>query len=138
MKGMIRKVSKSVGVNPVARAVAKQALSRSITDYKIAFYMLDEGESCAGLTDSITLPLRAMVLVLHWQEPDSPDYRKLRSAGNVLSELWNRGTWRKADTVTLDNALEILLARWPGVAPDVANKAIHQATDSMFYLEYAQ
>ena len=129
MKPLIRKVSKGTGVNPVARAVAKQMLQRSITDYKIAFYMLDEGASCANLTDTIALPIRALMHAMaHY---DTPDYRKLMSADIVLAELWERGTWRKADVVTLDNAMGILLERWPSLDPVVANNAIRYAQKEM-------
>ena len=128
MKPLIKKVSKGTGVNPVARAVAKQMLERSITDYKIAFYMLDEGASCSHLSDPIALPIRAL---MHTMVAGTPDYRKLMSADVVLGLLWERGTWRKDDVVTLDNAMSILLERWPLLDPQVANDAIRYARKEM-------
>jgi len=88
--------------------------------------MLDEGERCAGLTDSVSLPLRALMLTMG-SEINSPDFRKLKSAEMVLEQLWLRGTWRKDDTVTLDNAFQILLERWPKIDPITANNAIRFA-----------
>ncbi len=60
------------------------------------------------------------------KETDSVDYRMLKSGSKVLEDLSKRGfAWRKADAVTLDNAMEICVKRWAGIDPELLQKHIN-------------
>lgn len=112
------KVKKHTGLNPVARAVAKNNLRKAILDMRIQLFMLDEGESCASELATVSFIVDVLMLAMLAQErTDCPEFRKLRSAWGVLDAGMKGGSvWRRSHVVTLDNALEIAgeeLARLP-------------------------
>jgi hypothetical protein len=126
MKPIIRKVTKNAGMNPVARAVARQRLISTITEYRISIYLMEDGESC--LPDAATLySVVAVMLYAMVNRRDTVAYRKLQSAQVVLDALFERDcVWHKADTVTLDNALQIIQDEFPKLPAKEANEAIQQ------------
>jgi hypothetical protein len=126
MKKPFIKVSRNVGMNPIARAVAKQQLAKTITTYRINIFMNEEGQQAGS--DYTTLRSICAATLGAMQEVDSLDYKKLRSAVSVTVQAEARGwTWSKADTVTLDNALAIVQSVFPKLPPEVANRSIQQA-----------
>ena len=125
MKSPVRNVRRDVGLNPVARAVALQSLKTSILDSRIALFMLSEGEGCLEQLCALPLIIRATLLAM--RDQSSPDARKLMSADIVMGEISERGTWREVDTITLNNALEIVLRVWPTLTPRAANDALRFA-----------
>lgn len=132
MKSPIRRVSKNVGMNPVARAVAMKELHRSITDAKIAMHLLDHGQSCVDMFGHLPVMVRATLIALD-AESDTVDYRKLRSGDVVVREMVRRGTWDKADLVTMTSALDIVLKRWPYVPPVEASRALANAVRGLHH-----
>lgn len=126
MGKLVTKVRKHTGLNPVARAVAKEKLRESVTTQRIAIFLLNEGEVCADTATILALPIYAVMVAMdRTGESDSGDARKMKSACKVLSELSERGfKWKKEYAITIDNGLEICQRRWAGLPPDVLNKAI--------------
>jgi len=124
---LVKKVSKSSALNPVARAVARQKMREAVTTQRIAIFMLNEGEHCADTAVVLSLPVYAMAGSLERMgELESGDMRKIKSACGVLSELAERGfIWRKEYTVTIDNSLEICQRRWSGIPPKILNAVLH-------------
>ena len=131
MKSPIVKVSRNAGMNLVARAIAKERLLNSIRDYRINIFMLQEGESCASDTGTMLVMVRSMMYCMKVQQRTATvEYRKLKAAKQVLNELSERGhVWRKLDTVTLDNALQIILDEFPKVSPKLAARSISKSID---------
>ena len=131
MKSPIVKVSRNTGMNLVARAIAKQRLLSSIVNYRISIYLLEEGESCASDTATMLAMVSSMLYCMKVQQRTAAvEFRKLKAAKQVLDELCDRGhVWRKLDTVTLDNALQIILDEFPKVAPKLAARSISKSID---------
>ena len=127
MKSPIYKVKKNTGLNPVARAIAKQRMLSSVMDYRISVFMLDEGDPC--YSDAATLEVMVTTMLLAMVDRrDSVEFRKLQAAQSVLNALFARNcVWHKADAVTLDNALQIIVTEFPKLPAKAANDAIQRA-----------
>jgi len=125
MKTPIRHVSRNVGMNPVARAVAKQKLTEAITSYRISIYFNEQGEDACS--DYLTMSTMIDATMGGMSDGSSLDYRKLKSGMSVIAQAALRGwTWDKDDTVTLDCALAIVLVVFPSLPPQVANASIRR------------
>jgi len=62
LKLMPKKVPRNVGLNPVARAVAREQLRAAVRDQIIQLYMLPKGAECADICTTIVQLLNAFVL----------------------------------------------------------------------------
>jgi hypothetical protein len=124
----VRKVKKNVGLNPVARAIAREKLKDAVTTQRIAIFLLNEDEDCADTAVVLSLPIYAMLICLERiGELESGDTRKLKSGCKVLGELAERKfKWRKAYAITIDNSLEICQRRWAGIPPQLLNEVINE------------
>lgn len=115
------------GLHPVARAVAKQQLLRSIVDMRIKIFTLAQGSACQFAAATLGIIITAVLVALK-EEPESVDFRKMLAAKSVIEQCFARGgIWHTDDTVTIDNALSIALKRWPNFSPYQANTAIKSA-----------
>lgn len=109
-------------VNPYLQNARCETLRKAIRDYRIWFYMLEEGEKVYDGLSSIYLMTCVVARVL---PSDTPDARKIKSAVKVLHECNERGTWRKADLQTVNNALDIVLDVYPALAANDARRAVN-------------
>lgn len=121
---MSRKICKRKQyVNPYLQNARCEKLRKAIRDYRIWFYLLDDGEKVFDGLSSIYLMTCVVARVL---DPDTPDARKIKSAIGILAECTERGTWRKADLQTVNNALDIVLNIYPALAANDARHAINE------------
>jgi len=123
---MIVLKDRNVARNPVARAIAAQQLKKRMVDQRIQLLMLDEGEDARAyilpISDAIFVMAYALELV---NGMESTDYRKLKSAMLVLVVCSERKfSWRKADAITIDNAIQITVDRWIKIPADKLYEAI--------------
>ena len=123
----ITKAPRQVVLNPIARAFAKDRLKRVALNHRIGMMMLVENEYAASEAIAMSFIVHALMACLEdMGESDSVDFRMLKSASNVLVDLSKRNfAWRKADAVTLDNAMEICVKRWAGIDPELLQKHIN-------------
>lgn len=125
MKKPFTKVSKNVGMNPIARAVAKQKLAAAVTDYRISIYLNEHGQEAAS--DYLTMSAMFDATVGAMPASSELEYRKLKAAISVVNQAGARGwTWDSADTVTLDNALKIVQDEFPKIPAIQANQSIRR------------
>lgn len=119
-------MKKNVVYNPIGRAIAKERLRRTAVDHRIGMMMLVEGEYAASEAIAMSFIIHALMACFEeMKETDSVDFRMLKSGAKVLEDLSKRGfAWRKADAVTLDNAMEICVKRWAGIDPGLLQKHI--------------
>jgi hypothetical protein len=116
-----------VARNPVARAVAAQQLKKRMIDHRIQLFMLDEGADARAhimpISDAVFIMAYAFELI---KDEDSIEYRKLRSAMLVLVACSERKfTWRKIDTITIDNAIDICVNKWTKIPSDILQQAMN-------------
>lgn len=124
---MIVLKDQKIARNPIARAVAAQQLKKRMVDHRIQLFMLDEGvdakEHIMPISDSIFI--MAYALQLDGKE-DSIEHRKLRSAMLVLVDCSERRfIWHKADTITIDNAIDICVSNWTKVPSKTLQDAMN-------------
>lgn len=123
---MIVLKDRNVARNPVARAIAAQQLRKRMLDQRIQLLMLDDGEDA----QSYILPISDAVFVMAYAlelvgEMASTDYRKLKSAMLVLVECSERKfIWRKADAITIDNAIQITVEKWIKIPTNTLHDAM--------------
>jgi hypothetical protein len=127
MKTPIRKVRLDVGMNPVARAVAAQALRKTLVDIRIAMHMLDHNERCMDRLGSLPLMLRAMKIAMPHHAPLS-DRASITRAIDILTDIESRdGRWRLDDLAPMDEAMGVLGNWWYLAPARIANEAIQSA-----------
>jgi hypothetical protein len=128
----VTKVDRNTGMNPVARAIAKQKLKDSITSHRISIFLLDDGEDAASEMVATSLPVYAMMTCYEeLKKTESVEYRKLKSAGNILLQCSESGfKWKREFAITIDNALQICQDEWTRVPPKVLNQAINTLTSA--------
>ena len=119
-------------MNPVARAIAKQKLKESITSHRISIFLLDEDEDASSEMVATSLPVYAMMTCFEeLKQKDSVEYRKLKSAGNILLRCSESGfKWKREYAVTIDNALEICQEQWTRIPPQTLNRATNALTST--------
>lgn len=119
-------MKKNVVYNPIGRAIAKERLRRTAVDHRIGMMMLVEGEYAASEAIAMSFIIHALMACLEdMKETDSVDFRMLKSGSRVLEDLSKRGfAWRKADAITLDNAMDICIRRWADIDPALLQKHI--------------
>lgn len=118
--------NRNITKNPVARAIAANQLKKRMVDHRIQLLMLEEGADARAhilpICDSVFVMAYALELV---NDEDSPDYRKLKSAMLVLVDCAERKfVWRKADAITIDNAIQITVERWIGIPAETLYDAM--------------
>lgn len=124
---MIVLKDRNVARNPVARAIAAQQLKKRMIDHRIQLFMLYEGDNAREHVLPIADPIFIMAYALEMMgQEDSVDHRKLRSAMRLLVDCSERKfTWRKADAITIDNAIEICVNEWTKVPADMFHEAMN-------------
>jgi hypothetical protein len=124
---------RNVARNPVARAIAAQQLKKRMVDQRIQLLMLDEDENAREnilpISDAIFVMAYALELV---NDMESTDYRKLKSAMLVLVACSERKfAWRKADAITIDNAIQITVERWIKIPTNTLHDAMTHILGTM-------
>jgi hypothetical protein len=105
----VKKVKKQTGMNPIARAVARESLRKSVLDQKIQLYFLKEGDECSDVVGPIFLLMTAFVLAASKDEnvgSDAREVRILKGAISACDQMMANNSYRPANTTTLDVALD--------------------------------
>jgi hypothetical protein len=113
--------------NPIARAYAVKRMKEAVVSHRISIFMLDEDQSAESEITATSLPVFAMMYCLEeLKEEESIEYRKLKSAVNVLLECSGNGfKWKRNYAITLDNALGIAQDRWGKIPQDLLSRAVN-------------
>lgn len=123
---MIKLMDRNVARNPVARAIAKQQLKQAMLDMRIALLMMEEGAEVSQhiltISDSIFV-VGTSYEMMGWE--DTPEFRKLRSAMNLLTECaQTKFKWRKEWAITIDNAIDICSQNWTKIPSTTFQRAM--------------
>lgn len=125
------KKKKADASNPVARAYALQKMKAAVRSHRISIFLMDEDEEAESAIVATSLPVFAMMFCLEeLKQEDSVDYRKLKSAVNVLLECSGNGfKWKRDYAITIDNALGIAQDRWGKIPKELLGRAIDYLSD---------
>lgn len=126
MKLVPTKVKKTTGMNPVARAIARQKLKDALTAQKIQLYLLEEGAACAGICFMIAQMLSALIEAAELDKAvgtDSSDVRIMRGAISACEQMMETDRFARINLVSLDKGLDAAFALNMRVSPEAFNRA---------------
>lgn len=126
MKLVPTKVKKHTGMNPVARAIARQKLKEALTAQKIQLYLLEEGAACAGVCFMIAQMLSALIEAAELDKAvgtDSSDVRIMRGAISACEQMMETDRFARINIVSLDKGLDAAFALNMRVSPEAFNRA---------------
>lgn len=121
-----RRVNKQTGMNPIARAVARENLRNAVLDQKIQLYLLKEGAECRGILVPILVLLSAFTLAAGRDKNVGSDVREVRILKGAISacdQMITDNSYRQANTTTLDVAIDCAVELSKRVDPVLFNTA---------------
>ena len=112
--------------NPIARAYGIKKMKDAVVSHRISVFLMEDDEYAESAMIATSLPVFAMMFCLEeLKEEDSVDYRKLKSAVNVLLECSGNGfKWKRDYAITIDNALGIAQDRWGKIPTELLGRAV--------------
>ena len=126
-----RNVKKQVGMNPIARAIARERLRDSIVDQKIQLYLLKEGVECSNIIAPIFLLMTAFILAASRDKNlglKVREVRILKGAVSACEQMMDDDFYRQVNTTTLDVALDCAVDLSKKVDPVLFNDAWHEVS----------
>ena len=125
------KVRREVAMNPVARAIARQKLQKSMLDVKIKLYMTDEGEQIQSVVQEVSRLI--VVTMIACRTDEVVEHMDIMNDALVkLCEISeNQFRWRKDDAWIIDDAMDAVIL----ATPKLSAIAIYEATKEIARLE---
>lgn len=103
------RVRKQVGVNPIAQAVARDLMRKSIVDQKIQLYLTAEGDNCVEFCAPMRMLFHALIATAALDpkiKSDSYEVRIIRGAISALDQMITDNSYRRINTVSLETGLD--------------------------------
>lgn len=120
-----KRVSRNVGRNPVAQAIARSILKQAVLDQKIQLYLLKEDAQCIDVLVPIIMLFTAFVVTAE-RSPDigadTREARILKGAISACEQMIANNSYRKTNTTTLDVALDCAVELSRRVDPVLFNQ----------------
>lgn len=123
---MPKKVRREVGMNPIARAVARANLRQALLDQKIQLYLMQEGAPCASECFMIAQLLSVMIEAAGLDKKvgtDNPEVRVMRGAVSACEQMIEKDKFARMNIVALEQGLEAAYALNMRLDPVAFNKA---------------
>ena len=126
VKGLkVKRVSRNVGRNPVAQAVARSILKQAVLDQKIQLYLLADESPCAEVLVPIAAIFVAFIATAE-QTPalgsDTREVRILKGAVSACEQMIANNSYRQTNTAALDVALDCAVELSKQVDPVLFNQ----------------
>lgn len=129
-----KRVKKQTGMNPIARAVARENMRRSIIDQKIQLYVTLEGESCVEFCAPM-FTLFTALLATAKADPkigiDNYETRVIRGALSALDQMIADNSYRRINIVSLETGLDCAQALTAKVDPVLFNQEWNKIAGGM-------
>lgn len=119
-----RKVSKAVGNNPIAQAVARKQVHDSIVSTQINLHMLEEGEDCGALFDAMAFLLGVMARAAWQSNAVGLDQQQIAMADAIAVLETCKNAWDKSHLSVLDAGLAAADQTYRALPGSVINEAI--------------
>lgn len=124
----VKKVRKSVALNPIAQAVARAKLREEITTAQIKLFTMQAGDDCSELIKDITTTL-TIVGIASELDPtlgaEHPGVRVLRGALSACHQLAPKYHWAPLQATAIDQGLRQALDLVRRLKAPEVNQAIH-------------
>lgn len=112
--------------NPFTPTPAQLALRESVKTYKIWFHMLDFGDEVGDGFYSIEKMAKAIQPAI--QSKTEADV--LAEGIRIFNEATHFNCWRKSYTKPVNDAMDVILKRFPLLPTNVAVNAVHEALET--------
>lgn len=130
---MPKRVKRETGMNPVARAIARENLRAAILDQKLQLYLLGEGAECVNICTPVLMIFKALTAAAA-EDPavgaDAYEVRILRGGISACEQMITDNCYRQINTTTLDIALDCAAELNRRVRPELFNRAWNALTAS--------
>lgn len=123
MRPYHRHVGKNAGLNPVAQAVARRLLEKSILDQRIMLFMLKDGEACADSLAGLCGLMQIVLRACHIEEIATPDVSMLKGGLNACIQVMMSNRYDETQTIAISAGLDKALMLARKVKPNSINKA---------------
>jgi hypothetical protein len=103
------RVKKQVGMNPIAKLVARENMRKVIIDQKIQLYMRGEGEGCVDFCIPMWMTFRALVNAAGADPKvgiDNYEVNIIRGAISALDQMITDNIYRRVNIISLETALD--------------------------------
>jgi hypothetical protein len=117
------KAPKQAGMNPVARAVAREKLKNALRDQKIALYMLTPGERCAELLAGVSGTLTIVLSAAQIDKLTGPDMAVLKGGLNACLRVMLADSYDTSQTVAIVTGLDKAMLLAGKVRPESVDQA---------------
>ena len=125
-KSLVRRVSKQVGLNPVAQAVARNNLRQGVLDLKIYMLMLEQGAPCAGALGPVAAVLQVVHMGCAAEGINTPEVKVLEGALSAAVQQAQQDSYDKLQTVAIIAGLDRALTLIKVLRPGTINTAWHK------------
>jgi hypothetical protein len=125
------RVKKQTGLNPVAQAIAREVLRKSILDQKIQFYTTQEDEPCVDFCVPILMMFCALISTAKIDpkiKSDNYEVRILRGAVSALEQMIADNLYRRVNIVSLELALDCAYELIGKINPTLFNQEWNKIT----------
>lgn len=119
-------VSKQTAYNPVARAVAQAKLRSAIMDQKICLYMLEKGDECADMMQTLAVTLAVIGYAATLQKIEGVDMSIIKGGLSACQQLAAVGVYDPLQTVAIANALDSAERLNRTISAENINTAVHK------------
>jgi hypothetical protein len=107
------RVKKQVGLNPIAKLVARENMRKAILDQKIQLYMREEGEECIDFCLPMWMTFSALVGAAGVDPKvgvNTYEVKIIRGAISALEQMITNNTYRRVNIISLETALDCAYA----------------------------
>jgi len=128
---MPKRVKRQVGMNPIARAVARENLRKSIVEQKIQLYLLQDGAPCRDDVIPMFLLMTALAAAASRDKNIGSQVREVRILKGAISacdQMIANNSYRQANTTTLDVALDCAVELSKRVDSELFNTAWNEVS----------
>lgn len=104
-----KRVTRQVGMNPIARAVAREVLRKAILDQKIQLYLTPEGAPCVDFCGPIFILFSALIATAEADAKvgiDNYEVKIMRGTISALDQMMADNLYRRINIVSLETGLD--------------------------------
>jgi hypothetical protein len=117
---------RKIHTNPFIKTPMQVELGKSIRDYKIWFHMLDYGDPVDDGFHAITKLSKVLLPAIKNKE----ERTKLSEGIRIYKEATDYNAWRKSYTKAVNDAMDVVLKRFPLLPRAVCHAAITEALEA--------
>lgn len=121
-----RRVSRLVGLNPIAQAVFRAQFAKDLVTKKISILMMEQGEDCVTLLQELAFVLAVVGRACELEARNDPEARIVRGGmGAVLQMSKQKAVWDISQAAGLVRALEATEGLVRVLRPSNISLAVH-------------